>query len=200
RPLARGEARWSFNGLRTPRGEPFISCRGEQRQVDSLGPIRSKAFELTTPQRRQEPVRACSALCKARFVPNRGRGLDPQVVLIPKPIKPAWPREYVPKSQYARIWYSRDSIPVLAILGRAAASKILSFASPIRGHYLEIGCGPGGLLPSLCNQAELVVGLDVNEEMIDDASALTRSMYGASCVIRGSAYSMPFRNSSFDGI
>ncbi len=122
------------------------------------------------------------------------------MVLIPKPIKPKWPRGYVPKSHYARIWYSRDSIPVLDLLGRAAASKVLSFASPLNGYWLDVGCGPGGLLPSICSHAELAIGLDVNKEMAADAASLTRSMYGASCVIRGSAYAMPFRNSSFDGI
>ena len=68
------------------------------------------------------------------------------------------------------------------------------------GSCLEIGCGPGGLLPTLSDHADIVAGLDISEDVIQDAAALTRTVCGASCVVRGNAYFLPFKDVCFDGI
>ena len=77
---------------------------------------------------------------------------------------------------------------------------IVSLASPIDGSWVELGCGPGGLLPTLLRNANLVAGVDIDEVSLEDASMLTRSMFGASCAVRGSAYSLPLRSTSIDGV
>ena len=117
-----------------------------------------------------------------------------------KVVKPVWPAGYVLKSPYARIWYSDHRIPFLDILATRTAMGVVSLGWPIKGSWIEIGCGPGGLLPTILRQANLVAGVDIDEPSLEDASSLTRSMFGATCSLRASAYTLPFRSSSLDGV
>lgn len=104
------------------------------------------------------------------------------------------------RSPYALIWYSDRGIPFLHILAVRTSIGVLSLGSPIKGSWIEIGCGPGGLLPSILREADLVVGVDVDRASVEDASVLTQHMSGTSCAARASAYALPFRDSSFDGV
>ena len=115
-------------------------------------------------------------------------------------VRPEWPAGYTLRSNYARMWYSDHRIPFLDFLAMRTAAAILSLASPMSGAWIEIGCGPGGLLPTFLRAAELVAGVDIDMPSVQDAAILTRFMSGSSCALRASAYTTPFRDSSFDGV
>src|SRR5437879_634244 len=115
-------------------------------------------------------------------------------------IEPTWSPDYKLAADYAKDLYGPGSMPLYRQLHRITSNTALSLAKPIHGSWLEVGCGPGDLLPSLANSASRVVGLDFGADLVSDAGALTRHMCGASLVVRGDAYNLPFRSRAFDGI
>jgi SAM-dependent methyltransferase len=83
---------------------------------------------------------------------------------------------------------------------KLTAQTAVRCASPISGLWLEIGCGPGNILPTISSLASIFVGIDVDAEVIEDAAVLSRFMRGAVVVTRASAYHLPFKDGFFDGI
>ena len=115
-------------------------------------------------------------------------------------VEPVWPGDYVFVSRYAEDVFGQRKNSLLGALLARTSSIALSFAEPVRGRWLEIGCGPGGLLPSLTPRATNVVGVDINKPALQDAAVLTKTMCGAVLSVAGTAHSLPFRSGCFDGI
>ncbi len=115
-------------------------------------------------------------------------------------VDPIWPDGYSFVSRYARDVFGQRKNSLLESLLQRTAAVALSFADPIHGTWLEIGCGPGGFLPTIAARAERVVGADINEPALQDAAVLTRAMCGSVLSVAGSAHSLPFKSDSFDGV
>src|SRR5436309_14099352 len=115
-------------------------------------------------------------------------------------VEPVWPTNYVFVSRYAEDVFGQSKNSLLGALLARTCSIALSFAEPVHGSWLEIGCGPGGLLPTLAASATKLVGADINKSALQDAAALTRNMCGAVLSVAGSAHSLPFRSGCFGGV
>src|SRR5436309_975192 len=115
-------------------------------------------------------------------------------------VEPLWPSDYAFHSEYTRQQYGAPRKGLLQSLIRITTAKVLEYAEPISGKWLEIGCGPGTFLPTLAGFCDVAVGMDIDYMLLLDAAALTKAMLGSSIVTRASGYRLPFRNNSLDGI
>jgi SAM-dependent methyltransferase len=69
------------------------------------------------------------------------------------------------------------------------------------GKWLEVGCGPGVFLVNMSeDRSRLCLGVDIDAKILPDAAVLTKFHLGTSCVVRASAYALPFPGEFFDGL
>ena len=96
---------------------------------------------------------------------------------------------------YGRLAWSYDAVAWGVSLGqwRAWAAAGLPFLAGPR--VLELGHGPGHLLPLLAQRGFAPVGLDLSPQM----GALARRRWAGARLVRGRAQAAPFAAASFDG-
>jgi len=77
---------------------------------------------------------------------------------------------------------------------------VLEFLSGLGGAALDLGCGPGVLLPSLLERCSSVAAVDVSPEMLERARTAIAGRPGADrvSISLGSADAIPFGDRSFD--
>jgi len=72
--------------------------------------------------------------------------------------------------EYAQVGSSLADDASFFASGAQDVAGILAFVGPVnRRHVLDLGCGPGRLLPALAAEFELVDGVDIAPEMLDAA-------------------------------
>ena|SRR2546422_6059165 len=97
-----------------------------------------------------------------------GSSLTCDVGSMTKVVKPVWPSGYVLRSPYALAWYCDHHTPFLDILAPRTVMGVVSLGWPIKGSWIEIGCGLGGLLPTIPRQPKLVAGVDIDKASLED--------------------------------
>src|SRR2546426_3929516 len=118
-------------------------------------------------------------------------------------VPPVWPKGYVFRHPYTRDLYSAKpglGLSIYRYLMRASTRQALRILPKGSGRWLEVGCGPGAFLVEMSRITPLCVGLDIDRERLSDAVVLTRHHLGSSCVVRASAYALPFPSDFFDGL
>lgn len=117
-------------------------------------------------------------------------------------VRPKWPPGHTWNDAYARDMHAdaRDGGLLKPLLTSAAAAAA-RMGGPFTGNWLEVGCGPGGFLPTLHRTASTVTGLDVGARVVHDAAAIDRHAGGSGTrVMRARAERIPFRDGAFDGV
>jgi ubiquinone/menaquinone biosynthesis C-methylase UbiE len=71
---------------------------------------------------------------------------------------------------------------------------------PVGARILEVGCGPGNALAALANRCEpsLLVGLDVDTELLEVAKRAVEREGVAATLVHGDVRGLPFQTESFD--
>jgi SAM-dependent methyltransferase len=74
--------------------------------------------------------------------------------------------------EYARVGSGHADDAAFFASGAEDVAGILAFVGPVRrGHALDLGCGPGRLLPALGAEFERVDGVDIAPEMLEVAGS-----------------------------
>jgi SAM-dependent methyltransferase len=82
---------------------------------------------------------------------------------------------------------------------RAAHNPVGRFIQKVRGgSVLDIGCGPGNLLPAIAGRAGRTVGLDMSPTSLRHAARVVQGL--AVELVRGNALDLPFPDASFDHV
>ncbi len=101
--------------------------------------------------------------------------------------------------RYATQRYGRDE-PAIARPYLERHELVLELLAGVSGRALDLGCGPGILLPPLLERCEEVVAFDLSREMILRAreSLVDHPQRQRVFFAVGSADALPFRDSAFD--
>ena len=80
------------------------------------------------------------------------------------------------------------------------AEQLLTYLGPIKGHWLDIGCGSGRCLQALLNAgADSVTGVDFSEAMLDQARQ-NFQQHPRVQLLAADADQLPWTQAKFDGI
>jgi ubiquinone/menaquinone biosynthesis C-methylase UbiE len=80
----------------------------------------------------------------------------------------------------------------------ARIERILRDTGGLRSPMLELGVGPGGIAAMLSRRTAHVVGIDISPEALERAREHCKSHHVS--LIRGSGFSLPFRDASFPAV